>query len=167
VYDDTTGAYVRSGKLVGESPPAGPRPAWAFWDPRVAAWRIKQEDLVLIELGARFFGKDKQDFPLRTYSITVSMTSGDVPSSFVPLMVDWCKQNGAKYALAVERGTKENNRHLQVFLGTRGSLDSGTLKEMAARIKAALMVARGDGVQVCAKLHDNPKFLLGYVQKVT
>ena len=83
-----------------------------IWDHRIAAWRKKMHDMILIEDGATYFGRDKTQHPLRTYSITISMKKGDTPTVFVNLAVDYFEVNAIKYAVAVERGTKENNRHL-------------------------------------------------------
>ena len=112
VFDPSTASYVHSSKALGDCCPAGNKPSWAFWDHRIAAWREKMHDMILIEDGATYFGRDKTQHPLRTYSITISMKKGDTPTVFVNLAVDYFEVNAIKYAVAVERGTKENNRHL-------------------------------------------------------
>ena len=166
VYDPSTASYIRADKKVGDPVPAGGTIGWAFWDPRLSGWRVKKDDLIESNTGPLFFGKDKSAFNLRTFSITVSMLKGDVPSSYIAFAREWAEKVSVKFGVGVERGSKEKNLHLQMMVITRAALDDGTAKEMNASLKAALSVSRGDGVHVQVKGHNHPKFLLGYIQKV-
>jgi len=107
VYDPSTASYIRSDKKVGDPVPAGGTIGWAFWDPRLSGWRVKKDDLIESNTGPLFFGKDKSAFNLRTFSITVSMSKGDVPSSYISFAREWADKVSVKFGVGVERGSKE------------------------------------------------------------
>lgn len=71
-FDKHTGIYYEMTPREGHDAPSGRRSAKVFWDPRVKGWRLRLEHVKYISGHAKFYGKDKEQYPKTAVSITVT-----------------------------------------------------------------------------------------------
>ena len=176
----------------GDPKPRGRTPDGVEWSPALGGWRVligmnEPVDMTLV------FGKSavhKDRYPLQYLSITIVMKKGkpallpseprgrktydvtppcligNIPDGFFTRMCEFFEEHFISGFIGVECGAKENNRHLQCFSITHGTiLESELVKSIAESIRDALL--KPAGLNVCVKVvrKRDKLYVLGYCQK--
>ena len=116
-----------------------------------------------------YFGKDKQEYVVCTFSIIVAKKWNDIPDSWWHLFVSgFADRFGEKYIMGGER--MHGRYHMQIILEMRSApeKDIVIIKEIKKFIYAALLIQKGDMNHVFVRhveVDDDVGTMIGYVQK--
>jgi len=166
LFHDQTGVY----ELLGDTKKR--KTAGMFYDKRVNGYREFHEQIKFKSQGPLYFGVEhSMRYPLRFFSITLSVKGGDLPlCTWNEFNSNFVQIHCFRGIITTERGNRNHNRHLHSAVEIFCATDNEALKEVNKVVKSSVSITAKEGLSVCIKgfsLGDivGRRRCLGYIQK--